>query len=140
MSDKQSKNTIKALIAVFVSVVIGEGIFGWGLYWPFLLILINWSGVYWWSLFAGILISVLNNISVGLPSLFIVFVIGCLSLFMRARKEMGIVILIISIMANFVFDKVFGLPWSVLESITLIIVSAIAISWFEKGESIRLNY
>ena len=138
--DKQSKNTIKSVLTVLVLVVLGEGVLGWGVFWPFLLMLLNWSGVYWLAFAVGILISVLRGVSVGLPSLFILVVVGGLSLVMNARKEIGWVIVVISILANVVFDVVFGFNWSVWEVIAVAVSGVLAISWFERSETIRINY
>ncbi|KKT72186.1 MAG: hypothetical protein UW68_C0045G0007 [Candidatus Collierbacteria bacterium GW2011_GWB1_44_6] len=88
----------------------------------------------------GILISVIYRLPVGLPSLFLVVVIGGLSLVFGSRKETGVVILIVSLLANFVFDKVFGLSWTLFDLLSTVVAWAIAVNWFEKGESIKLNY
>jgi hypothetical protein len=136
----QSKNTIKSVLTVLVLAVFGEGILGWGVYWPFLLVLLNWGGVYWLAFAVGILISVLLGVSVGLPSLFILVVVGGLSLVMNARKEIGWVIVAISVLANVVFDIVFGFGWSFWEIAAVIVSGVLAISWFERSETIRINY
>jgi len=136
----QSKNTIKSVLTVLILTILGEGILGWGVYWPFLLMLLNWGGVYWLALGVGILVSVLRGVSVGLPSLFILVVVGGLSLVMNARKEIGWVMVIISVLANVAFDVVFGFSWSIWEVIAVIISGVVAISWFERSETIRINY
>jgi len=138
--DKQSKNTTKTVLTLLVMVLLGEGVLGWGIFWPFLLTLLNWSGVYWLALGVGILISVLRGLSVGLPSLFILVVIGGLSLVMSARKEMGWVIIFLGIVCSLVFDIVFGLKWSVWELLAVAAAGLLALSWFERSETIRINY
>lgn len=138
--DKQSKNTIKTIITLLVLVVLGEGILGWGLYWPFLLILLNWSGVYWLALIVGVLVSVLRGLSVGLPSLFILVVVGGLSLVMSTRKEMGWIIVLLSVVSSVVFDLAFGLGWSFWSVLAVIVSGLVALSWFERSETIRINY
>lgn len=140
MLDKQSKNIIKAALAVLLSVSIGEGVFGFGFFWPFLLILLDWHWIYWFALFVGVLISGLYRIPVGLPSLFLVVVVGGLSLLFSSRKETGIVMLIISLVANVVFDLVFGLKWNVWEIFSVVAAWFIAVRWFEKAETIKINY
>lgn len=140
MSDRQSKNIIKAILTVLLAVIIGEGIFGLGFFWPFLLILLDSRLVYWLAFGVGILISVIYRMPVGLPSLFLVTVVGGLSLLFNSRKESSLVLLIVAVLANFVFNKAFGLSWSVLELISVILAWVIAETWFEKGESIRINY
>ena len=138
--NKQSKNTIKSVLTVLAMVILGEGILGWGLYWPFLLTLLNWNGIYWLALMVGILISVLRGIAVGLPSLFLLVVVGGLALLFNNRKELNWVMIIISVVACVVFDLVFGLGWSVWEVLAVILTSVLALTWFERSETIRINY
>ena len=140
MIDKQSKNTIKVVIAVLLSVSFGEGVLGWGLYWPFLLLLLDWSGVYWLSLVVGIFVSIFRGISVGLPSVFILLVVGTLSMLMSSRRETGTMILIMAVIANFVFDKMFGFGVSMWETVAVVICGVMGMRWFEKGETIRISY
>jgi hypothetical protein len=136
----QSKNTIKSVLTVLILAILGEGVLGWGLYWPFLLVLLNWSGVYWLALGVGILISVLRGVSVGLPSLYMLVVVGGLSLVMNARKEIGWVMVVIGVLANVIFDVVFGFDWSIWEVLAVTISGIVAVSWFERSETIRINY
>ncbi|HBC45326.1 TPA: hypothetical protein DCZ81_04115 [Candidatus Collierbacteria bacterium] len=140
MSDKQSKNITKVALMVVFCVLIGEGVLGLGFFWPFLLILLDWQGIYWLSMAIGILISVIYRIPIGLPSLFLVVVAGGLSLVFSSRKETGLVILCVSLLANFVFDKVFGLPWNFFDLVSTVIAWLVAVTWFERGESIKLSY
>lgn len=127
-------------MAVIVTLLLGEGVLGWGIYWPFLLVLLDWSGIYWLTVVAGLLISVLRGIPIGLPSLFLLAVIGGLSIITNVRKEMSWVVVVVAVVANLVFDKVFGLSWSMGELVGVVVFSLIAVKWFEKGETIRLNY
>jgi len=138
--DKQSKNTTKTVLTLLMMVLLGEGVFGWGLYWPFLLILLNWGGVYWLAFGVGILVSVLRGLSVGLPSLFILVVVGGLSLVFNAKKEMSWVIILLGMLCSVVFDIVFGLGFSVWEVLAVFVSGLIALSWFERTETIRINY
>lgn len=140
MSDKQSKNIIKATLTVLISVIIGEGVFGLGFFWPFLLLLLDSRWVFWLALAVGILISVIYRLPVGLPSLFLVVVTGGLSLLFNSRKETGLILLCVSVLANFVFDKAFGLPWNWLEFFSVVLAWFVAEAWFERGESIKINY
>jgi len=138
--DKQSKNTTKTVLTIIAMVLLGEGVLGWGLYWPFLLTLLNWGGVYWLGFVIGILVSVLRGLSIGLPSLFILVVIGGLSLVMSARKEIGWAIILLGVVCSIVFDIVFGLGWSLWEVLGVLIAGFLALSWFERTETIRINY
>jgi len=121
-------------------VLLGEGVLGWGLFWPFLLTLLNWNGVYWLAFGVGILISVLRGLSIGLPSLFILVVIGGLSIIMSTRKEMGWVMVLLGVVCSVVFDMAFGLSWSLWETLVVLLSGLLALSWFERTETIRINY
>jgi hypothetical protein len=136
----QSKNTTKTVLTVIVMVLLGEGVLGWGLYWPFLLTLLNWGGVYWLAFAVGILVSVLRGLSIGLPSLYILVVVGALSFLMNAKKEMGWAIILIGMVSCLVFDIVFDLGWSFWELLAVFISGLLALSWFERTETIRINY
>ena len=138
--DKQSKNTTKTVLTLLIMVLLGEGVLGWGLFWPFLLTLLNWNGVYWLAFGVGILISVLRGLSIGLPSLFILVVIGGLSIIMSTRKEMGWVMVLLGVVCSVVFDMAFGLSWSLWETLAVLLSGLLALSWFERTETIRINY
>jgi len=102
--------------------------------------LLNWGGVYWLAFGVGILVSVLRGLSVGLPSLFILVVVGGLSLVFNAKKEMSWVIILLGMLCSVVFDIVFGLGFSVWEVLAVFVSGLIALSWFERTETIRINY
>lgn len=138
--DKQSKNTTKTVLTLLIMVLLGEGVLGWGVFWPFLLTLLNWSGVYWLAFVVGVLISVLRGLSIGLPSLFILVVVGGLSLVMSNRKETGWAIVILGVASSIVFDIAFGLSWSLWEILAVLISGLLALSWFERTETLRINY
>lgn len=127
-------------MTLLLMVLLGEGVLGWGLYWPFLLILLNWGGVYWLAFGVGILVSILRGLSVGLPSLFILVVVGGLSLVFNAKKEMSWAIVLIGVLSSIVFDIVFGLSWSVWGVLAVLVSGLLAMSLFERTETIRINY
>jgi len=136
----QSKNTIKSILAVLLAVILGEGVLSWGLYWPFLLLLLDFSGVYWLAFIVGIFVSVFRGIPVGLPSVFLLVVIGVMSLLVSSRRELGLLILVVAVIANIVFDLVFGFGTSIWEIVALAVCGLMGMRWFERGESIRINY
>lgn len=138
--ERQSKNTIKSVLTILALVVLGEGVLGLGVYWPFLLTMLGWNGVYWLALAIGVLVSVFRGLSIGLPSLFLVAVIGGLSLVTNARKEIGWLLIVLGVLANIVFDLVFSFGWNFWESILVFIAGILAMSWFERSETIKINY
>lgn len=133
------KNIIKVIALALLAVLVGEGVLGWGLYWPLLILLLDWEGVYWVAFLVGILISVLNGSSVGPASLGLVSFIGVFSLIFGSRMDFKGLMMILAIGANFVFDRVFGLPWSFWEMIAVIGVSLVVFNWGERHEQIRIN-
>ncbi len=110
-----------------------------GFFWPFLFTLLEWRAVYWFALLLGVIVSGLYQIPIGLPSLFLVTVIGGLSFVLSSRKENGWVILLISLVCNFVFDMVFGLGWTGWEVLAMVVAWFTAVRWFE-SETIKINY
>ena len=140
MIGSQVKNTIKILALAILAILVGEGFLGWGLYWPFLFVLLEWQGIYWFALALGIVVSVFNGLSVGLPSLFIVTVVGVMSVFFDGRKDLAVVMAILSVVANLIFDKLFGLSWTVWEGLAVFLVSIFVFNLDEKAESIHIKY
>lgn len=140
MIDKQSKNTIKIVLAVILATFLGEGVLGWGLYWPFLLLLLDWGGVYWLAFVVGIFVSIFRGVPVGMPSVFLLVVVGALSILMGSRREMRLIILLLGIVINFIFDTVFHFGTSFWEVAAIIICGLVGVRWFERSETIRLNY
>ena len=138
--ERQSKNTIKSVLTILALVILGEGVLGLGVFWPFLLTMLGWNGVYWLALAIGVLVSVFRGLSIGLPSLFLVAVVGGLSLVTNARKEIGWLLIVLGVLANIVFDLVFSFGWNFWESILVFIAGILAMSWFERSETIKINY
>ena len=138
--ERQSKNTIKSVLTILALVILGEGVLGLGVFWPFFLTMLGWNGVYWLALAIGVLVSVFRGLSIGLPSLFLVAVVGGLSLVTNARKEIGWLLIVLGVLANIVFDLVFSFGWNFWESILVFIAGILAMSWFERSETIKINY
>lgn len=138
--DGQSKNIIKSVTTLFLLVVFGEGVMGWGLFWPFLLIMIGYKGVYWLAFGVGILVSVFHGLLVGLPSLFILVVVGLLSFFLNVKKEIGWVVVVLGVLCGLVFDLVFGLSFGIVEAVMIVIAGVFAVFIFENSDSISLKY
>ena len=136
----QDKNTIKAVLAIGVAVILGEGVLGWGLYWPLLLMLSDWDGIFWLGLIVGILVAIFGAIPVGLPSLFIVVVLGLASFLLRTKRGSEVWLILISLAANLLMDKIFGLSWSLIEMVGVLAVGILVFSWEGRGESIKVHY
>ena len=125
---------------LFMAVVFGEGGMSWGLYWPILLSLSGWDGVYWLGLSLGVLLSVIGAVSVGLPSLFVVVVLAGAGYLSGSGGRMSGWLIVISLAANFLFDRMFGLPWSIWEAAGVLGVALFIFGREGKEESISVHY
>lgn len=140
MLENQVKNTIKLIIAAILATVLGEGVLGLGLYWPFLMLLLEWDGIFWLSLFIGVLISVFNGLPIGFPSLILVAMFGIFSVIFGGRRDMTLLMIVALVLANFIFDKLLGLNYGWVEFIIVIGFSLLVLGWGEKNESIHIKY
>lgn len=140
MLENQVKNTIKLVIAAIAVTILGEGVFGLGLYWPFLILLIDWSGIFWLVFGIGILISVLSGLAIGVPSLLLVVFFGIFSMVFGGRRDISLLIIIILVGANFLFDKLLGLNYDLLELVIASVFYFFVLGWGEKNESIHIKY
>ena len=136
----QTKNTIKQLTILFLGLVIGEGIFGVGVYWPLLLIMKDKKWIFWLAFGCGLFLSVIYSQKIGLMSLFLTAVVTLVYLFVGGSRGHGKWLALISIVVSGGFDFVFGLPWSVWE-VAFLAVAGLWVSHVLEGqESIKLNY
>ena len=138
--DMQTKNIIKPIVWAVLGLFLGEGVFGLGLFWPFLLLLIDWSGVYWFGLVFGILLSLVTGVEIGLPSLFLVLGLGLLSLFVGVKKSSQWSIIFLGVILNLIFDILFGLSWSLWEMLIIFGIGFWVVRGLDKQETIRINY
>jgi len=136
----QSKNIINAVLTILLAVILGEGVLGLGFFWPFLLILLDWRWIYWLSILLGVLISAIYRLPMGYPSLFLVVVTGGLSFVIGKEREAGWIILIVALIANFVFDKGFGFSWNIWDTVSVVAAWTVAVRWFDRAENIKVNY
>ncbi len=116
MKKTQTKDTIAKIILSLVLLFLGEGLFGFGLYWPVIMSvgLVSKRG-YWYGFVLGILVSGVTRSSLGLASLLIVsslFLFGRLR--ERVRENVGLIGLV-AVGFNLAADKTMGLSWSVFE-------------------------
>lgn len=136
----QTKNNIKQMVFFALSLIIGEGVFGMGLYWPFLFLMKDKKNIFWISFLCGLVLSSIYKKGFGLMSLFLVGVAALANFFINNGKGSGLLILAVSILANLVFDLAFNLHWSLLEFVIMILVGMLANRDRDVRESIRVNY
>lgn len=138
--DMQTKNIIKLITLAVLALFFGEGVFGLGLYWPFLLLLIDWKGIYWLAFGFGILLSLVVGIEVGFSSLFLVLVLGVISFFVGVKRSSQWLLILLGVVLNLIFDKLFGLSWNFGEMLLVLGVGFWVVRGLDKQETIRINY
>lgn len=123
-----------------MALFLGEGVFGLGIYWPIFLLLVDWDYIYWFGLVCGIFISLLTDIRLGLPSLFLVVVFGLVSLLVGVKRSSQWALVILGVFLNFVFDKLFGLNWSLGEMLLVLGIGFLIVRDLDKQETIKINF
>ncbi len=140
MLENQVKNNIKLVLTALILTVIGEGVFGLGLYWPVLVLMLDWDRVYWLAFVIGIFVSVFAGIPVGFPSLLLVVITGIFSLVLDGRRTHPAIVVISILVANIIFDKLLGFNSGLIEVIVVGVTSVLLLGWGEKNESIHIRY
>ena len=134
---KQNKNIIKTLTALLAAVIVGEGVLGWGVYWIVILSLIEWGGVFWLGLALGIVVGVLNMVSVGFSGLFVLAVLTVAYLWQGKGGAARGWLVLVSVIANLMYDKVFGLPWNIGEMVVVLLVALFVFGRGSKEEDVK---
>ena len=129
MKKTQSKDTIGKIILSILLLFLGEGLFGYSLYWAVLLSLtMKLKNRYWFGLLFGILVSSVTKTELGVASLAVVLVIF---IFDRIRNQIGanlfMVIAFVSLI-NFLTDLAMGLRFGWVE----LVASGLTTSLFYK--------
>jgi hypothetical protein len=136
----QTKNTIKQSLFLILALFIGEGVFGFGLFWPLLLIMKDKKWIYWVAFFSGVFLSIIYSQDIGLMSLYLVTVITLTALFMGGARGFGKWVILVSVLVSSLFDFCFGLPFGIWEMIVIAVVGFFASKLFETNETISINF
>ncbi|OGD82979.1 hypothetical protein A2572_03500 [Candidatus Collierbacteria bacterium RIFOXYD1_FULL_40_9] len=135
----QSKNNIKYLLLFFLGLLLGEAVFGIGLFWSALLVLNIGGYVYWLGLFCGLFLSIYYGQTLGLMSLYIIlFLVATYPLFNSGRLKPFLVILV-SLVANLLFDYLFGLGFGLGEQLAVFVFSSVLARGVDRDHTIRVN-
>lgn len=140
MIEKQVKNTIKTVGLVIFMTLLGEGVLGVPLYWPFLLLYINDGEVFWLALLVGILVSFLNGLEYGLPSVILVVGVGILSFLGIVFREKNGVLILTMLMLVWLSNYLMGMSNGFWELILIGLVSIPVLGWSHGGETIHIKY
>lgn len=135
----QKKNTIKNTIFFVLSVLLGEGVFGVGLFWPYLLSVDIGIYAYWVGLLVGIFFSVYYSLGLGLVSLFLLCVIFIWQTFFVSSGLKPFWLIFVSVVSNVVFDLVFGFGFSVVDNLLVLIVSFLLARKLENNQTIKVS-
>lgn len=111
-----SKDTIVFLFLAAAVIILGEGIFRWGGYWVFVLLLAGHGKVsYWWGFILGILVSLFTGSLLGLVSIFVIIVMGIYGTFSLSIRNNPWIIFVLAVIINLTTDQVLKLGWSPFE-------------------------
>lgn len=118
MKKTQSKDTIGKIILSILLLFLGEGLFGFALYWAVLLSLTMKSkNRFWFGVLFGILVSSVTKTELGVASLAIVLAVF---VFDRIRNQVGanlMMVLIFVGLVSFLTDWAMGLRFGWMELI-----------------------
>lgn len=78
-----NKTIIYKLIATVAFLLVGEGIFGWPLYWLALWFLLDWKYVYWLAFALGFLLTGVSGLAIGWSNLLLVAGVWLMSFMKR---------------------------------------------------------
>jgi hypothetical protein len=133
------KDIIYKLTGVVVLLLIGEGVFGWAIYWPALWFLLGWRYVYFLALALGFLLSGLTGVGWGVASLALVLGTGLLSWFREflGGSESWFDVLAVVLVA-FLANLVMSLPFSLFEGVVIFLVMMFWKLRGNRGDEIRV--
>lgn len=141
MKPSQSKDTIVKIILVALLYFIGEGIFDWGGYLIFLLLLpAERAFVYWYAMFLGLMAATLSSGVIGLASVVLILAVFIYSRIGVARRSNPLVLWVFAAGTNFILDLVNHSHWSygeILASGVLVFILA-ASGYLKEEASIRV--
>lgn len=126
MGETRNKNNIVIWLLVIGSILVGEMVFGIGLYLPILLALGTKKSVYWQGLVVAILLGIGKGVSIGMMGLLIWLAIFIYSFVVnRVRPPWwGLVIYIVSV--GWIIDSILGFGYNIFESIVVVVL----VWWF----------
>lgn len=139
MVGNQIKNTIISLALLLTTVVVGEGVLRYGIYWPILIVCLDETWIFWAALVASLLISVFNGVTVGWAGLLLLLILGLVALFGGSANE-KLRVVVISVVCNAVFDKLMGFQWSLMEMVVVAVSAILVTNYYQRLDIIRIRY
>ncbi len=135
----QKKDNIKNIVFFCAALLIGEGVFGLGLFWPFLFAMKDQKYALWSAFVAGLFLSAMYNQGVGLMSLYLTVVVVLAHFFMSSGRGFGKLVFFCSVAVNFLFNYLFGLSSSYVEIVGILVISVLFSRSIESQETIRIS-
>lgn len=133
-----NKNIIYKTVGVVILLLIGEGVFGWAVYWPVLWFLLEWKYVYWLVFALGFLLTGLTGLVIGWSSLVLVVGVWILSLLKGfLGKDTWMEVLAVTGVA-WAASLVTGLQFSLVEAVVIASVMVFAKMRASLGGEIRV--
>lgn len=135
----QKKNTIKTILFFLLALILGEGVMGYGLFWPFLFALDLDGFVYYIGLFVGVFFSIYYSQVLGLMSLYILVVLFLWRTFFESDKVGVFWLVCYSVFVNLIFDFLFGFGFSFFEQVLLVAVCFFVGNEVDRKKTIRVS-
>lgn len=133
-----NKNIIYKMVGVVILLLIGEGVFGWAVYWPVLWFLLEWKYVYWLVFALGFLLTGLTGLVIGWSSLVLIVGVWILSLLKGfLGKDTWMDVLAVTGVA-WVASLVTGLQFSLVEAVVIASIMVFAKMRNSLGGEIRV--
>lgn len=133
-----NKNIIYKMVGVVILLLIGEGVFGWAVYWPVLWFLLEWKYVYWLVFALGFLLTGLTGLVIGWSSLVLVVGVWVLSLLKGfLGKDTWMEVLAVTGVA-WAVSLVTGLQFSLVEAVVIASIMVFAKMRNSLGGEIRV--
>lgn len=136
----QTKNNIiRTIILLLFGLFFGESVFGLGLFWPFLFLLNLGIYNYWIAFVSGLFLSVYYGQGVGLMSAYLLLCVFLWESLVGLDKFGSILLVLFSLVANVIFDLLFGFGFSFMENVLLVVVGLILAKSMERRSVIKIN-
>lgn len=117
----------------------GQGVFGFGLFWPTLLVLEIGPWVYWVGMVTGLFLGTYYSMNTGLMSLYILVVLFLWQTVFGGERLKPLWLSVVSVTANLVFDLVFGFGLSIVDTLFVLFVSLLLARSMDGTRTIKVN-
>ncbi|MFZ2201779.1 MAG: hypothetical protein WAV56_00085 [Microgenomates group bacterium] len=126
MRKTQTKNSIGKVVLSLGLLLLGEGLFGFGLFWPvmFSLVLVS-KRTYWLGFFLGVILAVMTGTALGLASLVIICGLFVFERWRGVLRDNIWLTGLAAVLLGLVSDRILGLSWGWVEGL-----ANFGLTWF----------